>query len=125
MAYDLAQAERIREVLGRLPLEPDERLGEMKMFGGLCFSLNGKMLVGVSGSQIMVRMEETELSEALRAGHVVPMDFTGKPLRNFAYLTEGASASDDDLLQRMAGSAKFVREIMMASPSSKRSKRKR
>ena len=42
MAYDEALADRVRVILG-------ERRGvsERRMFGGLCFLLNGNLLVGV------------------------------------------------------------------------------
>lgn len=112
MAYDLVAAERIRGVLDRLPLLPNEITGELRMFGGLCFSLNGKMLVGVGKGQIMVRMETDDLERALEEGFATPMDFTGKPLRNFAYLTEAAMAADEDLFHWIERSAAFVRKHM-------------
>jgi len=43
MAYDEGLAQRIREALDDQP-----GISERKMFGGLCFMLNGNMACGVS-----------------------------------------------------------------------------
>ena len=42
MAYDEELADRIRFTIGM-----DAEIVEKKMFGGLCFLLNGNLLVGV------------------------------------------------------------------------------
>lgn len=109
MAYDEDTADRIRGLLGQLCLRPEDVLGEIKMFGGLCFTLNGKMLTGVGKGRIMVRMASEALEDALAEGFADPMDFTGKPLANFAYLTEKASGTDEGLLEWIEKSEAFVR----------------
>ena len=53
MAYDLGRAERIRVVLGHLG-----NFSERKMFGGLCFLLNGRMCCGIMKSDLMLRLGE-------------------------------------------------------------------
>ena len=123
MAFDPDTVERVRLVLERLPLRADEATGEIRMFGGLCFTLNGKMLVGIGKGRIMVRLDSEELGAALADGNATPMDFTGKPLRNFAYLTESAAASDGDLLRWIEKSADFVR-LRMGVESPRRSRQK-
>jgi hypothetical protein len=42
MAYDLSLADRIRTIL-----EPRSGFSERKMFGGICFMINGHMCCGV------------------------------------------------------------------------------
>ncbi|HEX5322202.1 MAG TPA: TfoX/Sxy family protein [Capsulimonadaceae bacterium] len=116
MSYDEEQAEKIRRTLKRLPLDQGEELSERKMFGGLCFLLNGKMLMGVGKDRIMLRLDANEYQNALRAGFVTPMDFTGKPLANFAYLSPSVCVSDDRLLEWAQKSLRFVRENMLAKP---------
>src|SRR5688500_5173736 len=58
MAYDEQILERVRRVLPRLPLASEEVLTERRMFGGVCITLNGKMLAGVAASQLVIRLEE-------------------------------------------------------------------
>jgi len=49
MAYDLGLADRIRVVMGRLG-----DFSERKMFGGLCFLVNGHMCCGIVKSDLML-----------------------------------------------------------------------
>ena len=56
------------------------------MFGGLCFMLDGKMIVGVNGTDLMVRVGKDGYGDALARPHVRPMDFTGTPLSGFVYV---------------------------------------
>lgn len=86
MSFDESLAARCREILEREP-----GLTERKMFGGLSFLLNGKMICGVLGRKLVVRVESgAAYEEALKTRHVRPMDFTGRPMRGFIYvLPEG------------------------------------
>jgi TfoX/Sxy family transcriptional regulator of competence genes len=113
MAYDEKKADRIRLALSQLRWLPDEHLAERKMFGGLCFTLNGKMLIGVERERVVVRLHDADLESALEQKRAEPMDFTGKPLRNFAYLPDHAYASDEALTEWIEKSRRFVREKMM------------
>ncbi len=101
-------------MLPRLPLTPDEVLAELKMFGGVCFTLNGKMLAGVSASRLVIRLEEAEFAAASAAGRVTPMDFTGRPLRGFGYVEPEAVRTDEELLDWLEMSLRFVRKHMLA-----------
>ena len=58
MAYDEELGERVRAALGAVP-----GVAEIKMFGGLCYTVRGHMAVGVNGDDLMVRMEP-EAAEA-------------------------------------------------------------
>jgi TfoX N-terminal domain len=74
MAFNEALAERIRHVLAR-----KKGIEEKKMFGGLCFLLNGNMLVGVWKESLIVRLGPEQGEAALLEPHVRRMDITGKP----------------------------------------------
>ena len=50
MAFDEGLAERIRDVTAA-----QTGLSERKMFGGLCFMVDGNMCFGVVGDELMVR----------------------------------------------------------------------
>ena len=73
VAYDLGLADRIRVVLGHFG-----DFSEQKMFGGLCFLMNGHMCCGIVKSDLMLRLTPETATAALREPHTRPIDFTGK-----------------------------------------------
>ncbi len=81
MAYSEKLADRIRKMLAR-----HKAVAERKMFGGLCFLLQGNMCCGVESTRLVVRVGPERSGQLLRKRHVRPMDFTGKPLRGFIYV---------------------------------------
>ena len=81
MAYNEHLGARVRDVLA-----PNPALGERKMFGGLCFTLNGNMVCGIVGDTLMLRLTEELAEQALQRPHVRPMDFTGRPMRSMVYV---------------------------------------
>ena len=52
--------------------------------------LRGCMRCGIVGSDLMVRVADDEFDAVMREPHVWPMDFTGKPLRGFVYVSPPA-----------------------------------
>ena len=103
MAYDEATATRVREALG-----DDPRITDKKMFGGLCFLLNGNMLCGVHSQKVgggaMFRVGPGNEAEALTLMGAKPMEMTGRRMKGFVDV--GAEALDDDAaLGRMLGLA--------------------
>jgi len=58
------------------------------MIGGLCFMVDGKMCVGVSEDRLMVRLDPALYANALTKPGCRPMDFTGRPLKGFVFVTQ-------------------------------------
>ena len=81
MAFDEELAERVRIALGAVA-----DVSEIKMFGGLCYTVRGHMAVGVAGEDLMVRMDPEAAEAVLREPGARPMDFTGKPMRGFLFV---------------------------------------
>lgn len=69
MAYDEKLADRVRRALG-----PRADVTEKKMFGGLAFLVDGKMFVGISNDELMVRVGPERYDAALADTHARPMD---------------------------------------------------
>lgn len=92
MAYDEGLAQRIREVLDGRP-----HVIEKKMFGGLAFMVNGHMCVGVTGEELMARVGADRYAEAVTRPQAREMDFTGKALKGFVYVSAEGTESDTDL----------------------------
>jgi len=70
---------------------------EKKMFGGLCFLVNGNMCCGVAKDTFMVRVGPEAYDEALALPHAREMDFTGKPLKGMVYVDSEGVSEDSEL----------------------------
>lgn len=92
MAFNEDLTERVRHALGaRAPFT------EIKMFGGLCFTVKGNMAVGVVKDDLMVRVGADQHDAAVALPGARPMDFAGKPMNGFVYAGPEATDTDDDL----------------------------
>ncbi len=99
MAYDEFLADRIRNQLK----EKKANFSELKMMGGLCFKLDNKMLCGIhidkkyGDSLLMARIGESVYIKELGKPHCLPMDFTGRPMKGYIFVTPDGFDSEDDL----------------------------
>jgi TfoX/Sxy family transcriptional regulator of competence genes len=103
MAYDEGLAERIREVVIDRPT-----VSEKKMFGGLAFMLNDYMFCGVTEEDLMARVGPDKYAESLAKPHVREMDFTGRPMKGYVYVTPDGLESDQELRYWVDLCAEFV-----------------
>ena len=81
MAFDERLADRVRAALGRT-----RGLRELRMMGGLCFTLHGNMLGGVLNDDLVVRVGPDRHPALLARPGARPMDFTGRPLKGFLFV---------------------------------------
>jgi len=99
MAYSEHQANRIRLAL----LERNTTFEEKKMMGGLCFLVDGKMCVGThldkqSGDPLlMARLGADQASANLERPGAMPMDFTGRPMKDYLFIGPAGTETDLDL----------------------------
>lgn len=99
MAYDEYLGERISSVLERKKV----RFYSKKMIGGLCFLVDDKMLCGIhidkkyNDSLLMARVGEKNMEQLLSQPHVLPMDFTGRPMKGYVFVTPESFDADQDL----------------------------
>ena len=70
----------------RAALEGRHDVVEKRMFGGLCFMVNGQMCCGLTKTDFMVRVGKDAYADALAEPHARPMDFTGRPLVGMVYV---------------------------------------
>ena len=92
MAYNEKLADRMREKLMGL-----KKLEEKKMMGGLCFLYKTKMCSGIVKDELMVRVIESRYEEAFSHPYCREMDFTGRPLKGFVYVSPDGFRKDNDL----------------------------
>ena len=103
MAYDEKLADRIRKILGK-----NKNIIEKKMFGGLSFLLNGKMCCGVLKDILVVRVNPKQSDMLLKKPHVRPMDFTGRPMKGFLYVSADGYKTVKQLSAWVERSVDFV-----------------
>jgi len=100
--FDLALADAMREAL-----LPGADITEKRMFGGICWMLNGNMLCGVEVGRYMFRVGADLEGEALAMEGAKPMDITGRPMRGFVWV-DAKSAKGVVLTQWIALATRFV-----------------
>jgi hypothetical protein len=99
MAYNEGLAQVIRDALaGR------SGVSEKKMFGGLCFLLDGNMLCGTYRDGGMYRVGRANEAAALALPHVRPMTMTGRRMPGLVDV-DAEGFTDDALRDRLIGLA--------------------
>jgi len=94
MAFDEKLADRIREILGN-----SKSITERKMFGGICFMLNGNMIGGVLKDDLIVKIDKESHAKAVAQKHVRPFDFTGKPMVGIIFVSPDGTKTRKNLEQ--------------------------
>lgn len=99
MAFSDYQKERIERVLN----EKHVHFTGKKMMGGYCFLVDDKMLLGLDidkktgFDRLMLRLGEESVETHLKKKGCRPMDFTGKPMKDFIYVDPEGFDFEEDL----------------------------
>lgn len=99
MAYDEYLADRIKRILNEKKVD----FSLLKMMGGLCFKVDEKMLCGIhldkkyGDNLLMARIGPEVYEEAIKKEECLPMDFTGRPMKGYIFVTPEGFDSEDDL----------------------------
>lgn len=112
MAYNTHLADRIREALAHLP-----DVEEKEMFRGVCFMVNGKMCVCVSGDEMMCRIGAEAIESVLDENGVRQMVMRDRPAKDFVYVSEEAFHKQKDF-------DKWINLALDFNPKAKASKKK-
>ncbi len=86
MAYEEHLADLIRD-----RLRDEAGVDEKKMFGGLCWMLNGNMVCGVNGDRFLFRVGKERFDEALAWPGASPMEMGGRRSAGFLWVEFGRS----------------------------------
>jgi TfoX/Sxy family transcriptional regulator of competence genes len=92
MAYDEGLADRIRQTLAS-----SSGITEKRMFGGICFLKHSHMFVGISGNELMARVGKDAYASSLLREHVREMDFTGKPMAGYVFVSPSGLTKQSQL----------------------------
>ena len=82
MAFDELLASRIEK-----HLKGKKGMTSKKMFGGLAFLLNGKMICGVLKNDLVARVGLENYEKSLAKPHVRKMNFTKREAKGFVYVS--------------------------------------
>jgi hypothetical protein len=99
MAYDVYFGERITKILEAKTLN----FFSKSMMGGLLFMLDNKMLCGIhidkkyGDSLLMARIGKDVYEREITKDVCLPMDFTGRAMKGYIYVTPEGYDLDEDL----------------------------
>ena len=94
MAYDKDLAARVESIFKNLiPLE----IISKKMFGGICYLLNGNIACGVHQNKLIIRVGKEEYLNALTNPGTSPFDLTGRPMAGWVFVEPPLIDSDEEL----------------------------
>lgn len=113
MAFNEELAERIR-----LYTASQKGIEEKKMFGGIAFMLRGKMFCGIVKDELMVRLKQDRYEAALQQAHVREMDFTGRPMRGYVFVSPEGLRTE----RQLSGWVEFGIECVRSLPTGKKKK---
>jgi len=119
MAYDEFLADRTRHILRQKSIYFEEK----KMMGGLCFMVDEKMCCGLltnkttGESVLMARIGIDNYENALKKPHCSEMNFTGRSMKGFVFVSAGGIDLDDDLNY-------WIQLCLDFNPLAKKSKKK-
>ena len=114
MSCDEGLVQRIRQDLRTTP-----GIGERRMFGGVCFTLDGHMVFGVVKDELMVRVGSDAYAAALAMPHARPMDFTGRPMKGYLFIEAAGIEADASLWKWLESGLKFVRTLPVKKPKAR------
>ena len=103
MTSDDALIDRIRQILSRR-----EGYSERRMFGTVCFMINGNMCAGTWNGSLIVRLDKKDHNETLMEPHTRPADMNGRVMRGWALVESAGIESNVQLAAWVDRAASFA-----------------
>lgn len=97
---------RIRQILSSR-----RRISERKMFGGVCFMINGNMCVGTWKGSLIVRLDRKNHDKTLAEPHTRPADMNGRTMKGWALVEPAGIESENDLTAWVNRAATFAESL--------------
>lgn len=121
MAYNEKTVERVRQVLSEV-----NHVAEIKMMGGLIFTVRGHMCCGVTDDALMVRVGQEAYSDALTKRHVTALEIGGgRRPRGFVCVAAQGIASKKTLTTWIERGLGFTQTLPAKDGQSQRKKSKK
>jgi hypothetical protein len=113
MSYNTALEDLIEDILIEGNLE------KKKMFGGICYLINGNMSFGIWKDYLIVRMSPELATEKLNNEHVKEFDLTGKPMKGWVMVEKCSWNERDELAGWLDIGKLFAMSLPKKSPKRK------
>ena len=97
---------RIRQILSSR-----RSVSERKMFGGVCFMINGNMCIGTWKGSLIVRLDRKNHDETLAEPHTRPADMNGRTMTGWALGEPAGIESENDLTSWLNRAARFAESL--------------
>ena len=79
-----------------------------KMFGGICYLLNGNMVGGVYKDYLILRLGGEMAVQVRKDKHVRDFDITGRPMKGWVMVAQDGFTRDEELRDWLAKAKEFV-----------------
>ena len=106
MAYNEHLFQRIANLAGEYG-----EIGQIFMFGGVCFTLNGHIVWGVKDDELIVRVGPDAYERALAFKHARPFDMTGRPMKGYVFVVPEGFANKQTLRAWLDRGFNFVSSL--------------
>lgn len=115
MPFSPALAERVRravsQVVGGGATGGVRGLAEKRMFGALCFMLDGNLLVGVMGTSLIARLGIDAAAAAIAEDYVAAFPPNGRPMRGWVTVDAEGIDSERQLRGWIERALRFVETL--------------
>lgn len=121
MAYSEPAADRLRTAL-----TDRDGVTEKEMFGGIAFLLNGNMALGVSGNDLIVRVDPSETDALLGEPGARIFDLSGgRPMKGWLLVQPAGFRTEAAFRRWLMRGVDYVSRLPKKKGSGTRSKRSR
>ena len=100
--------ERIRFILS----QREDFFSERKMFGSVCFLLNGNICVGTWKGTLLVRVGKEKYNKILAEPHTKPADLSGRIMKGWVLVEQEGIEYEDDLRVWINRAVKFTSSLL-------------
>jgi hypothetical protein len=106
MPYNLDLEYRIDKLADRFGISDKK-----KMFGGICYLLNGNMCFGIYKEFLIVRTTVEKADELMKNESVTPFDITGRPMKGWVMISPDYVETDTRLESMLQLGRDFVKKL--------------
>ena len=103
MAYNEELAQRVRTLMENKPT-----FAEKKMFGGLCFLLQGHMACGVLNDELIIRVAPKDYEDSLQLPNTRKFTVMGQTLKDSVMVSSEGYDSNENLSEWIERGSTFT-----------------
>ncbi len=106
MAYDLELVQKLDRLAAGFGI-----FAKKKMFGGVCYLINGNMAFGIHKQWLIIRSSASDADELLKSNVAKPFALTGRPMTGWVQISSDVLKSDNQLIDMLGLSMSYVKTL--------------